>query len=61
MKRNLVIVVMYFEYRYIEGIRVEDFNWVKGYYKEIIIVIFIKMLYFLFDFLFVIVRFLKIF
>lgn len=52
---------MYFEYCYIEGIRVEDFNWVKGYYKEIIIVIFIKMLYFLFDFLFVIVRFLKIF
>ena len=63
LKRNLatVHVVLHLEHCHTEGTRAEDSNLAKGYHKEITSVSFIKMLYFLLDFLPVIARLSKIF
>ena len=61
LKRNLATVVMHLEHRHTEGTRAEDSNRAKGYHKEITTVTFIKMLYFLLDFLPAIARLSKIF
>lgn len=54
-------VVLHLEHRHTEGTRAKDSNRAKGYHKEITSVSFIKMLYFLLDFLPVIARLSKIF
>lgn len=59
--KNLEVVVVYLEYFFEWGGRVDDVNKVKGYYIEVIFLCFLKVLYFLLDFLFILVKLLRVF
>ena len=61
IKKNLKTMVLHLEHRNVDGTRAEDSNQAKGYHKDLTCVSFIKMLYFLFDFLPVLSRLSKVF
>lgn len=61
LKKNLKTVVLHVEHRNVEGTRAEDANRAKAYHKHLTSVSFIKMLYFLLNFLPVLARLSKVF
>lgn len=61
MKKNLEQVVIYLEYNNLFSKFIDSLSKVFGYVKKIKIVKFVKVLYFMFDFLFIVVEMLKVF